>query len=53
MPTVTRFLVRLFLLAAFVGGAIYGLANFVSPKLRTISEPVDTKTVRDLGQPAG
>lgn len=52
MPTLTRFL-RTIVLAATLGYAVlWSLANLVEPRTRPMSEPIESRILRDAGRPA-
>jgi hypothetical protein len=52
MPTLTRFVRNVVVTAALVFGVMWALATLVEPRTRPMSEPVDSKIIRDAGRTA-
>ncbi|BBE73060.1 histidine kinase [Oharaeibacter diazotrophicus] len=52
MPTLSRFARTVVIAVALVVGAMMALANLVAPRTRTITEPIDSRIIRDAGKPA-
>jgi hypothetical protein len=50
MPTLTRF-VKTVLIVALVGyGIVSALANLVEPRTRPMREPIDSRIIREAGR---
>ncbi|WP_342343814.1 histidine kinase [Chthonobacter albigriseus] len=53
MPTLFRFVRTVALAAALVYAVLWSLANLVEPRIRPMSEPIESRILRDAGrQPA-
>ncbi len=50
MPTLTRFLRTVALAAGVAFAVLYALANLVEPRTRPMTEPVDSRIIRDAGR---
>lgn len=51
MPTLTRFLKITGLTALTIYATMAALAYLVEPRTRPMSEPIDSKIIRDAGKP--
>jgi hypothetical protein len=52
MPTLTRFLRNIALTVGIVFGVLWALGTLVEPRTRVMTEPVDSKIIRDAGRTA-
>ena len=50
MPTLTRYLRHVIVVAGLAYGIVFALANLVEPRTRQISEPIDSRIIRDAGR---
>ncbi|WP_181704545.1 histidine kinase [Chthonobacter rhizosphaerae] len=50
MPTLTRFVRTVVLAVGFVYAVLWSLATLVEPRSRLMSEPVDSRILRDAGR---
>ncbi len=50
MPTLTRFVRTIALAAGLVFALLYALATLVEPRTRPMTEPVDSRIIRDAGR---
>lgn len=51
MPTLSRYARIVAITAGTVYAVLFALANLVSPHTRTITEPVDSRVIREAGRP--
>ncbi|WP_075217308.1 hypothetical protein [Mongoliimonas terrestris] len=50
MPTLTRFVRTIVLAVGFVYAVLWSLATLVEPRPRPMSEPVESRILRDAGR---
>lgn len=51
MPTLTRFVRNIAILALIAYGVVAALAHLVEPRTRPMREPLDSRILRDAGRP--
>jgi hypothetical protein len=51
MPTVTRFLKTVLMVALAGYAVVTALATLVEPRTRTFREPIDSRVIREAGRP--
>lgn len=52
MPTLTRFMKTVFLVALTGYVVVSALATLVEPRTRPMREPIDSRIIREAGRPA-
>ena len=53
MPTLSRFVRTMVFAAGLVFGVVWALASLVEPRTRPMSEPIDSRILRDAGRGVG